>query len=105
MYAFHFSDGEDFEPDRAVSSARRLMELGLNMMGYAEVQTDPYDFSNLMSTFARAFRLKRDASSEDGFLAVSSQDPVLPFAGVLLKSKDHVYPALREFLRKDRTFR
>ena len=81
------------------------MELGLNMMGYAEVQTDPYDFSNLMSTFARAFRLKRDASSEDGFLAVSSQDPVLPFAGVLLKSKDHVYPALREFLRKDRTFR
>jgi hypothetical protein len=105
VYAFHFSDGEDFEPDRAVSSARRLMELGVNMMGYAEVQASPYDFSNLMSTFAGELQLQRDVASHDGFLSVSSKDPSLPFAGVLLKRKEHVYPALREFLKKDRAFR
>ncbi len=105
VYAFHFSDGEDFEPDRAVSSARRLVELGLNMMGYAEVQMGPYDVSNLMGAFCREFQLQTDTSSEDGFQCVSSRDPALPFAGVLLKGKDHVYPSLREFLRKERTFR
>ncbi len=105
VYGFHFSDGEDFEPDRAVAAARRLMELGVNMMGYAEIQTGLYDLSNLMTTFVGEFQLKRDSVSQDGFLSVASKDPSLPFAGVILKRKEHVYPAVREFLKKDRTFR
>ena len=103
VYAFHFSDGEDFEPDRTLVSARRIMQAGASMVGYAEVRTDPYGASFLMTAFENHLQLRRTLDAR-GFTAFTSMDPSLPFLGVVLRDKSHVYLALKEFLRRDRSF-
>ncbi|MEW6444131.1 MAG: DUF444 family protein [bacterium] len=102
VYPFHFSDGEDFEPLKTMASARRLMQMGINMLGYGEIQTDSYGGSVLMTAFARELRLEpqRSGSADFEFFTGSSQE--VPFLGAILKEKPHVYLALREFLRKER---
>jgi len=45
IYPFHFSDGEDFEPIKTVTSAKKLLHLGVNMLGYGEIQADAYNAS------------------------------------------------------------
>jgi len=104
IYPFHFSDGEDFEPAKTVSSARRLLQLGVNMLGYGEIQADPYSSSRLMATFEREFHLEKPHFRPGEFEIFSGTDPATPFIGAVLKDKSHVYLTLREFLKKDRPF-
>lgn len=105
IYPFLFSDGEDFEPMKTVASARRLMELKVNILGYGEIQTNPYISSQLMDAFDRELNLvKRYSGEGGGFTVHLGSEPSIPFIGALLQDKSHVYPALREFLRKERQF-
>ncbi len=105
VYPFLFSDGEDFEPMKSVASARRLMELGVNILGYGEIQTNPYISSQLMDAFDRELHLvKRYSGEGGGFTVHLGSEPSVPFIGAVLQEKSHVYPALREFLRKERAF-
>jgi hypothetical protein len=105
VYPFLFSDGEDFEPTKSVASARRLMELGVNILGYGEIQTNPYISSQLMDAFDRELHLvKRYSGEGGGFTVHLGSEPSIPFIGAVLQDKSHVYPALREFLRKERAF-
>jgi uncharacterized sporulation protein YeaH/YhbH (DUF444 family) len=104
IYPFHFSDGEDFEPMKTAASARRLMQLGVNMLGYGEIQTDQYSSSRLMDTFAEELHLKKDYSRINEFEVFSGKDPATPFIGVVLRDKSHVYFTLKELLRKERPF-
>jgi hypothetical protein len=104
IYPFHFSDGEDFEPRETVLSARRLLNLGINMLGYGEIQADPYSSSHLMDAFERELRLERKRFAGTDFELLCGQDETLPFLGALLKEKSHVYLTLKEFLRKERSF-
>jgi len=41
IYAFHFSDGEDFSPTDSMQEARKLFDKGINMFGYGEIQHLP----------------------------------------------------------------
>ena len=104
VYPFHFSDGEDFEPQKTVVSARRLLQLGVSMLGYGEIQADPYSTSRLMDTFEKELRLERHHYVVGDFEALSGEDASTPFMGAILKDKSHVYLALREFLRKERSW-
>ncbi len=104
IYPFHFSDGEDFEPDKTVASAKRILQLGVNMLGYGEIQADPYSASRLMSTFEKEFQLEKNQLDPDDFEILSGTNSATPFIGAVLKEKSHVYLALREFLRKERSF-
>lgn len=104
IYPFHFSDGEDFDPAKTVASAERLLELGVNMLGYGEIQTDPYPVSRLMDAFTNRLNLTGRSFPENDFEIFLGPDAAPPFMGVVLKDKSHVYYALKEFLRKERPF-
>jgi sporulation protein YhbH len=104
VYPFHFSDGEDFEPLKTVESAKRLMQMGVNMLGYGEIQADEYASSRLMSAFLSALQLKTRHAEESDFEIFFGKDEFTPFLGTVLKDKSHVYLALKEFLRKERQF-
>ena len=104
IYPFHFSDGEDFEPAKTAASARRILQLGVNMLGYGEIQADPYSASQLMTTFEQEFQLEKHRFGEDDFEVFSGTSSATPFIGAVLKEKSHVYLALREFLKKERSF-
>ena len=104
IYPFHFSDGEDFEPGKTAASARRLLQSGVNMLGYGEIQTDAYSASRLMDTFEKEFRLERYEVGSADFEFLSGKDSATPFLGAVLRDKAHVYLTLREFLKKERPF-
>jgi len=104
IYPFHFSDGEDFEPAKTVASARRILQLGVNMLGYGEIQADPYSSSRLMDAFEKELNLKKNYSRATDFTFLVGTNQATPFLGAVLKDKSHVYLALREFLRKERPF-
>jgi sporulation protein YhbH len=104
IYPFHFSDGEDFEPGKTVTSASRILQMGVNMLGYGEIQADPYSSSRLMDTFEKALSLEKRHLSPDDFEILTGTDSATPFIGAVLKEKSHVYLTLREFLRKERAF-
>ncbi|RPJ00843.1 MAG: DUF444 family protein, partial [Deltaproteobacteria bacterium] len=104
IYPFHFSDGEDFDPGKTVASAKRLFQLGINMLGYGEIQTDLYGTSSLMDTFKSELDLERRYFTMSDFETFSGKDQRTPFVGTVLKDKSHVYLTLKEFLRKERSF-
>jgi uncharacterized sporulation protein YeaH/YhbH (DUF444 family) len=105
IYPFHFSDGEDFDPLKTMASVRRLLQLGVNMLGYGEIHADFYGSSRLMEAFANEFKLQKQYSRPaTDFEFFVGPDPAVPFLGAILKDKSHVYRALREFLRKERPF-
>jgi hypothetical protein len=89
---------------KTVASARRLMDLGVNMLGYGEIQVDTYNASYLMNTYGKEFHLKKQLFDEAGFEVLHGTESSTPFMGVVLKDKSHVYLALKEFLRKERPF-
>ncbi len=101
VYPFLFSDGEDFDPMKTVASARSLMRSGVNILGYGEIQVDPYTSSNLMETFLQEFKLAKRYGRGDFVFHIGTENSV-PFLGAVLEDKSHVYPALKEFLRKEK---
>ncbi len=104
IYPFHFSDGEDFDPEKTVASSRKLLQAGVNMLGYGEIQADEYGSSQLMNIFERELHLKRRHLGSSDFEILLAKDAGLPFLGAVLKDKTHVYLTLREFLKKERSF-
>lgn len=104
IYPFHFSDGEDFDPLKTVASVKRLMQMGINMLGYGEIRADLYTTSHLMETFAEELHIKQRYLYETDFEIFFGTDESTPFVGAVLKDKSHVYLALKAFLKKDRPF-
>ena len=102
IYPFHFSDGDDFDINRTVESAKKLIQLGVNMLGYGEIQTETYDSSRLMAAFEKEFDLIHHTSINGEFDTFCGKDLTTPFIGAVLKDKCHVYLTLREFLKKER---
>jgi sporulation protein YhbH len=104
IYPFHFSDGEDFEPMKTVVSAKRLLELGVNMLGYGEIQADAYSASVLMGAFEKELHLERRSTGTSDYEILFGRDETTLFLGAVLKDKSHVYLTLKEFLRKEKGF-
>jgi len=102
IYPFHFSDGEDFDSARTVASAQRLLQMGVSMLGYGEIQADPYNASRLMDTFEKELHLEKREMDPSSFEILLSTNRTMPFVGAVLREKSHVYLTLREFLRKER---
>lgn len=100
VYGFHFSDGEDWQPDRTVEAVKRLMETGVNMVGYGELQVGSYTSSNLMPAFVSGLELEE--AEVDELKVYTGKNRRTPFLGVAITGKDDLYPALKEFLRKER---
>ena len=105
VYAFHFSDGEDFAPEDSMSEAKKLFKKGINMFGYGEIHVDENyrSYGNLLPSFKETFSLVDSNVTSDGVsVDVTSGGEDLPFLGVVIQDRKQIWPALREFLKKDR---
>ena len=105
VYAFHFSDGEDFAPEDSMSEAKKLFKKGINMFGYGEIHVDENyrSYGNLFPSFKETFPLVNSNVTSDGIsVDVASGGEDLPFLGVVIQDRKQIWPALREFLKKDR---
>lgn len=105
VYAFHFSDGEDFEPKEAMQEARKFFDKGINMFGYGEIRVDEHyrSYSNLFPAFVENFPIiEMQVPVEGGPMKMYSGKGDFPFIGVTIEGRHHIWPALREFLKKDR---
>jgi len=101
VYAWHFSDGDDFNAEAAAKSIQKLLDMGINMIGYGEIHSDKYtgqEFSDLLKTYINKFNLP--VKKEDNFLVWGRDE--LSFMAVVLCHKSDLWPAIKAFLRKDR---
>lgn len=106
VYPCHFSDGEDWDTERTVEELRKLFARGINMFAYGEIRVgegwritaSPTHKSELFSALQSAF-LVQD-SDVDGLRVLAGVFE--PLLGVVLSKKEHIFPAIKQFLRKDR---
>ncbi len=103
VYVWHFSDGEDFDPARTIVELKRLFGKDINMFGYGEIQPEGgyTGFTQLLQEFTKAFDLT-DSSEENNLKVVASENDRYPFLAVVIKKKEHILPAIRAFLKRDR---
>ena len=101
IYAFHFSDGEDWNPEATVSVARKLIEdININMLGYGEIRLDGRPFSSsLREEFKNRLKVKTYVREELKLIIGKKEHP---FLGMIIKDKDHILPAIKELLKKER---
>lgn len=101
-YVWHFSDGDDFNPEQTVREVEKLIAMKVNMISYGEIRPGGARsaFSSLFKMFVETFHLP--ARKEDGFMVWTNERDNLPFLGVILEKKEHIWQALKAFLRKDR---
>jgi len=101
VYLFHFSDGEDWDTEATMSEAKKLIDdAGVNMLGYGEIRLDGRPFSSgLKKAFEKELKVE---SVEENGLGVITGDQSHPFLGVVIKDKDHILPAIQQFLKKER---
>lgn len=105
VYVWHFSDGEDGNTKKTIEELGKLINKGVNMIGYGEVQpdADPNFFkssrSELWNKFKDNFSLKE--TQENG-LGIAEGEKELPLLCVRLMEREHILPALKAFLKKDR---
>ena len=105
VYAFHFSDGEDWEPKDSMNQARKLFEQGIRMFGYGEIHVDESyrSYGNLFPAFKDAFPVTDHQVPVNGAtMSVSAGTADFPFLGVVIEDRKHIWPALKEFLKQDR---
>lgn len=101
VYLFHFSDGEDWDVISTMSEAKKLIEeIKINMLGYGEIRLDGRPFSSgLKKAFEKELNVR---SHEEKGLNVLTGEKSHPFLGVVIKDKEHILPAVQEFLKKER---
>jgi sporulation protein YhbH len=85
IYAFHCSDGDNYEADNelALRRARNLCEL-CNLLGYGEIQ--PHGYHAYQSSMMAAFKTLHAPN----------------FMTLRIERKEDVYPSFRNFLSKER---
>jgi sporulation protein YhbH len=85
IYTFHCSDGDNYMDDNAaaVEAAKQLAQV-CNLFGYGEIKPDTsYSWSGMIEEFASI-----DASN---------------FVSILIRKKEHIWPAFKKFLTLDRS--
>lgn len=109
-YVFHFSDGDDFDPEVAIKRMRKLLgDLNINMFGYCEIKPrkqNSFSFSqSLFSLFKKKFDLdhKKGSDSSDPEMLIGKKQKE-PIVASRISSKEHIWPTIKELLKKERRF-
>ncbi|MEX2090657.1 MAG: DUF444 family protein [Candidatus Paceibacterota bacterium] len=107
IYVWHFSDGEDWDTGKTVEELRKLLAKGVNMVGYGEIKPEegyssrPRRPNDLWDVFKENFSLKELKLKQSADMEIMVTDE-LPLLCVLIESREHILPALKTFLKKDR---
>lgn len=105
VYAWHFSDGDDFDPNKTIAEMRKLVDKGINMLGYGEIKPSEDDSGGWFAEHSQLLRaiigeFDMSEASNDTFTVVSGDTE--PIIGVVIREKEHLLLALQQFLQKDR---
>lgn len=101
VYVWHFSDGDDFEPERSLTEMRKILDHGVSMLGYGEICPDRAGISTdsvLLSGIKKSFNYKNQSADGLKVFIGTAQ----PFLGVVIERKEHLLPALKAFLDRRR---
>lgn len=103
-YVWHFSDGEDSDPERTMEEVRNLLAKNINMIGYGEVQPKEDSSwgghnSTLWKYFEKSFSVQ--IVDDNGFKTLVGKDDLALLCAVIEERED-ILPALKAFLKKDR---
>jgi uncharacterized sporulation protein YeaH/YhbH (DUF444 family) len=113
-YVFHFSDGDDWDPNATAEEVKKLIEAKVQMVAYGEVDTgNGYrdDEKTLFAHFKKTLPVV-DISGHTGDKKVKNSDPdtegmnVLsgssnfPLLAVVIRGKEDLLPTVKQFLHK-----
>jgi sporulation protein YhbH len=98
VYPFHFSDGEDWNVEHTLESLKAVLRRGVSSFGYGEIPGD-YSSSVLMDAYRKGLHLKK--ADFDGLVYFEGEAEQSPVLGVVIKTRQDLYPALRVFLRPE----
>lgn len=103
VYVTHFSDGEDFDTARTIEEIKKLFSKDVNMVGYGEIRPLEESFggrvtSELFHAIEESFKVSGN-TREDIRVITGVNEPLV---GVVIEKREHILPALKEFLKKDR---
>lgn len=106
IYVWHFSDGEDWDTAKTVEELQKLLAKRVNMVGYGEIKPEEEYGStkrqprDLWNVFKEELSLQEEKATEGMEIMTGSNN--LPFLCVKIGSREHILPALKTFLKKDR---
>lgn len=97
-YVIYNSDGDDFDYDATMKETRKLLDNGINMLGYLEINPteNAYISGELLKRYKKEFNMK--ASTIDG--KTFFKDEKTHFLACEIKDSSYVFPALKHFLFK-----
>lgn len=103
VYVVYISDGEDFYPEKTMQAAKEILDRKISMLGYCEVDIERMPYSggqNLMEHFKKNFKFKVSTENGTNFY----KDDGRHFLACVIKSKEHIYAALKHmmFEKKDK---
>lgn len=103
VYVWYFGDGDDWHdsPPRTIEEVNKLFQKGVNMIGYGEMDDgliNTQSNSTLMKTFRNYFELQQIVDND---LEMWS-GKAIPFLAMTIRKREHIWPALKQFLKKDR---
>ena len=98
IYIQYFSDGEDFNPDATVNSIKRLLNRGINLIGYAEIvlQNSGWSSPELLGKMIKQFGMKE---KNNGIKFYRSDWRIM--AGII-ENKTKIYPYLKNLFKVDK---
>jgi sporulation protein YhbH len=99
VYSFHFSDGEDWSVERTLQAVRALLDQGIAALGYGEIQSE-YSSSALLESLRGGLDL--ELRRLEGFTYYEGRHSDIPLLGLVIRTKEDLYPALRAFLKPER---
>lgn len=105
IYAIYCSDGEDFEPQNAVSAMEDTLIKKINMLSYVEIKPyrdifgnempQDYGYSTLLPECLKKWTFKETNISTDGKFYVNSD---LRFLLSVIRDKKHIWPCIQHML-------
>ena len=98
IYTIYCSDGEDWEPLRAISGIEDMILKKINMLSYVEIKPNPdydYGFSSLLPEIKKKWKFQQSTLSKNGKFWINRNHR---FLLSVIKDKSHIWPCLQFML-------
>lgn len=103
VYLWHFSDGDDFSPERTIHEMSKSVAKGVNMIGFGQIQPREDGVyggrKGLWDYIEKAFPIILGKEKDMHFMIGRNDFPLM---AVQICDKTHIWQALKLFLRKDK---
>jgi uncharacterized sporulation protein YeaH/YhbH (DUF444 family) len=105
IYTVYCSDGEDFEPLKAVSSIEDMLARKINMLSYVEIKpyhdlfdaamAYQYGYSTLLPECKKKWNFKENKIGKDGQFWINDD---IHFLLSVIRDKSHIWPCIQHML-------